>query len=150
MNLSIYFPHLNDKQLAVMSKKAVYFAKGPALNAKANEECDVLCPYDDVLKGRPNLISKVMDPNINPLERERLMASLQRLPASKRNNLSDEELVMMLPSRYNQTMTDEAAFAEHLSNVVDEYSDEDNKSDIVKSSKVDNSSDDNTSSDSDS
>lgn len=132
-----------------MTKEAPYCCSGPALNEKANEECDVLCPYDDVLKDRPNVLTKVMDPNTNPLERERLMATLQRMPASKRNNLSDEELIMMLPSRYNQTMTDEAAFVEHLSNVVDEYSDEDN-SEIDKSSKADNTSDDNSSSESDS
>ena len=150
MRLSIFFPRLTDEQLKVMSKEVPYQCTGPALNDKANEECDVICPYDEVLKERPNVLNKVMDPNINPLERERLMSTLQRMPASKRNNLTDEELVNMLPSRYNQTLTDEEAFAEHLSNVVDDYSDEDNNSDASKSVKDDNISDDNTSSVSDS
>lgn len=150
MRLSIFFPRLTEEQLKVMTKEAPYRCSGPALNDKANQECDVLCPYDKKLKERPNVLNKVMDPNTNPLERERLTASLQRLPTSKRNNLSDEELIMTTPSRYNQTLTDEAAFAEHLSNVVDVYSEDDNKSDSDKSPKVDNSSDDISSSDSDS
>lgn len=151
MDLKIFFPHLNDDELELMSKEAPYVSSGPPyLNDNANEECDVLCPYDDVEKRRPNVLTKVMDPNINPLERERLMSSLQRLPASKRNNLSDDELVMMTPSRYNQTLTDDALYAEHLSNVVDEYSDEDNNSSSDKSVKVDNSSVDSSSSDSNS
>ena len=125
MELSIYFPHLSAAQLEVMSRRADYTSSGVCLNSKANEECDVICPYDDKLKRRPNVLSKVMDPNVNPLERDRLMSTLQKVPVSKRNNLSDDELISMTPSRYNQTMTDDAAFASHLSHVVDDYSDSD-------------------------
>jgi hypothetical protein len=127
MELSVFFPRLSESQLEVMTKKVDYVPQGAALNVKANEECNVICPYDDDLGERPNIISKVMDPNTNPLEKDRLLATLQRLPTSKRNNLSDEELALMLPSRYNQTLTDDAAFAEHLSHVVDDYSETDNQ-----------------------
>lgn len=138
MELSIYFPHLSDEQLAVMSCKADYISTGLYLNEKANEESDVLCPYDEVEKRRSNVLTKVMDPNVNPLERERLMASLQRIPASKRNNLSDEDKIRMLPSRYNQTMTDDDKYANYMSDVVEDYNESESSEDISETANESN------------
>ena len=40
------------------------------------------------------------------LEKERILSTLQQIPSSSRNDMSDEDLVALLPSRYHNTLTD--------------------------------------------
>ncbi len=121
MDLSVYFPFMTANQLDVMQKAVDYniVDSRPPLNAQCEIECDVLAPVDEVTGHRQNPITKIMDPMTNPLERDRLASSLQRVPTSPRNRLSDDDLMSTLPSRYNQTLTDNEAFANHLVGVID-------------------------------
>jgi hypothetical protein len=89
------------------------------LSKIANDEMDVLAPVDPGTGKRPNLLSKIVDPRVSPAERDRIAAALQRVPSSPRSGMSDEDLIATAPSRYNTTFVDSAAYADHLSGIVD-------------------------------
>ena len=80
--------------------------QNPSLCEDINKLGDVLFPIDPVTGNPDNMVDKLISPNVNPMEKERILSFMQKMPASKRNNLSDKELMNMLPSRYNSTLTD--------------------------------------------
>ena len=47
-----------------------------------------------------------MSGSVSLLEKERILSTLQQIPSSSRNDMSDEDLVALLPSRYHNTLTD--------------------------------------------
>ena len=71
-----------------------------------NKLADVLFPVDPTTGNPDNMVDKLISPNVSAMEKERILSFMQKIPASKRNNLSDKELMDMLPSRYNNTLTD--------------------------------------------
>lgn len=52
------------------------------------------------------MVDKLISPGVSDLEKQRILSFMQKMPKSKRNNLSDDDLIAMLPSRYNSTLTD--------------------------------------------
>lgn len=119
MKLNYFFPFSSDAVLSAMACPAPYYNDPVDLSVKANQELDVLAPVDPVSGNRPNILNKIVDETVDPLEKQRLMASLQRIPSTSHRRMSDADLIATTPSRYNQTLTDEQKFSEHLVNVIE-------------------------------
>lgn len=114
--LNVYFSHFSDEQL----KQAVAVSSPnddlPVLNTEIMSLSDVYFTIDPVTDNIENPVNKLLSSTLSPLERDKIMAFLQPLPRSKRHNLSDEDLVNMLPSRYNTTLTDMDAVRDFFEN----------------------------------
>lgn len=104
-DIDVYMPHLSNEQKAAALQVYVK-PKNLSLCEDINKLADVLFPVDPVTGNPDNMVDKLISPNVNPMEKERILSFMQKMPASKRNNLSDKELMDMLPSRYNSTLTD--------------------------------------------
>lgn len=146
MILQYFFPYRSDDDLKVMSTSVPYFVDKVDLSITANQELDVLAPVDEITGNRPNILNKIVDEGVDPLERQRLMASLQRIPSSSHGRMSDADLIATTPSRYNQTLTDAQKFSEHLVNVIESDKDTTSSDDVSTSSGSSESADTGTSS----
>lgn len=104
-DIDVYLPNLTQEQKSVALQVSEQ-PKNPSLCEDINKLGDVLFPIDPVTGNPDNMVDKLISPNVNPMEKERILSFMQKMPASKRNNLSDKELMNMLPSRYNSTLTD--------------------------------------------
>lgn len=104
-DIDVFLPNLTEEQKSVALQVYVK-PKNPSLCEDINKLGDVLFPIDPVTGNPDNMVDKLISPNVNPMEKERILSFMQKMPASKRNNLSDQELMNMLPSRYNSTLTD--------------------------------------------
>lgn len=78
----------------------------PSLNSEISEIIDVVAPVDAVTGNRENPITKLLSGSITLLEKERILSMMQQIPSSSRNDMSDDDLVALLPSRYHNTLTD--------------------------------------------
>lgn len=104
-DIDVFMPNLTKEQKFV-ALQVYEKPQNPSLCEDINKLGDVLFPVDPVTGNPENMVDKLISPNVNPLEKERILSFMQKMPASKRNNLSDKELMDMLPSRYNSTLTD--------------------------------------------
>lgn len=104
-DIDVFMPNLTHEQ-KVVALQVSDKPKNPSLCEDINKLADVLFPVDPVTGNPDNMVDKLLSPNVNPMEKERILSFMQKMPASKRNNLSDKELMDMLPSRYNSTLTD--------------------------------------------
>ena len=114
--LNVYFSHFTDEQLQQATVVATPNFDLPALNSDINALVDVFFQVDPVTGNIDNPVNKLLSSTLSPLERDKIMAFLQPLPRSKRHNLSDEDLITMLPSRYNSTLTDMDAVRDFFEN----------------------------------
>ena len=131
-DIDVFLPNLTEEQKSV-ALQVYEKPKNPSLCEDINKLGDVLFPIDPVTGNPDNMVDKLISPNVNPMEKERILSFMQKMPASKRNNLSDQELMNMLPSRYNSTLTDidkVRDFFEHeiYTNLEDESKQEDSTS----------------------
>lgn len=104
-DIDVFLPNLTEEQKSV-ALQVYEKPKNPSLCEDINKLGDVLFPIDPVTGNPDNMVDKLISPNVNPMEKERILSFMQKMPASMRNNLSDQELMNMLPSRYNSTLTD--------------------------------------------
>lgn len=104
-DVDIYFPNLSDQQ-KVISVDIPPQPNNPSLSNDINKLSDSLFPVNPVTGNPDNMIDKLITPGVSELEKQRILSFMQKMPSSKRNNLSDEDLMQMLPSRYNSTLTD--------------------------------------------
>lgn len=104
-NIDIVFDYMSDQD-----KSDLLFVPGvpnnPELNLEIKEVIDVIAPVDAVTGNRENPITKLLSGSVSLLEKERILATLQQVPSSSRNDMSDEDLAALLPSRYHNTLTD--------------------------------------------
>lgn len=114
--LNVYFSHFSDEQLQQAVAVSSPNEDLPALNTEIMSLSDVYFTIDPVTDNIENPVNKLLSSTLSPLERDKIMAFLQPLPRSKRHNLSDEDLVNMLPSRYNSTLTDMDAVRDFFEN----------------------------------
>lgn len=104
-DIDVFLPNFTQEQKSVALQ--VYDKpKNPSLCEDINKLGDVLFPIDPVTGNPDNMVDKLISSNVNPMEKERILSFMQKMPASKRNNLSDKDLMNLLPSRYNSTLTD--------------------------------------------
>lgn len=103
--LDIVFGYMSDRD-----KADLLFVPGTPnnleLNSEIKEVIDVIAPVDAVTGNRDNPITKLLSGSVSLLEKERILSTLQQIPSSSRNDMSDEDLVALLPSRYHNTLTD--------------------------------------------
>ena len=104
-DIDVFLPAFTVKQKSV-ALQVPDKASNLSLCTEINKLADVLFPVDPVTGNPDNMVDKLLSPTVTPMEKERILSFMQKLPASKRNNLSDDELMNMLPSRYNTTLTD--------------------------------------------
>lgn len=129
-------------ELSVMYGKIELKVNTPNLSENAQKEIECYAPVNPVTGLRDNILSR-LDSDINESEKAIILSSLQKMPSSQRSNLSDEDMVQLLPSRYNSTNVDFDAVRGYMNNLV--------QHDIVlaeaeqHNNGSDNSSDDNSS-----
>lgn len=103
--IEVIFSYMSDDQrdklLAIPAKPS-----NPCLNHEIREIIDVVAPIDAVTGNRENPITKLLSGSVTLAEKERIMSMLQEIPATSRNDVSDEDLAALLPSRYHNTLTD--------------------------------------------
>lgn len=104
-DVDVFFPHLNDSQKLICVAECVK-PNNPSLCRDINQLSDSLFPINPVTGNPDNMIDKLISPGVSDLEKQRILSFMQKMPKSKRNNLSDDDLIAMLPSRYNSTLTD--------------------------------------------
>lgn len=104
-DIDVFMPNLSQEQKSVALQVSAK-PNNPSLCDDINKLADVLFPVDPVTGNPDNMVDKLISPNVSSMEKERILSFMQKMPASKRNNLSDKELMDMLPSRYNSTLTD--------------------------------------------
>lgn len=104
-DVDVFFPHFNDTQKVICVADSVK-PNNPSLCQDINKLSDSLFPVNPVTGNPDNMIDKLITPGVSELEKQRILSFMQRMPKSKRNNLSDDDLIAMLPSRYNSTLTD--------------------------------------------
>lgn len=104
-DVDIFFPHLTDSQKVVCVAQSQK-PNNPSLCEEINKLSTSLFPVNPVTGNPDNMIDKLISPGVSDLEKQRILSFMTKMPKSKRNNLSDDDLIAMLPSRYNSTLTD--------------------------------------------
>ena len=104
-DIDVFMPNLTQEQKSV-ALRVPQLPQNPSLSEDINKLSDVLFSVDPVTGNPDNMVDKLLSPDVSSMEKERILSFMQKMPASKRNNLSDQELMDMLPSRYNSTLTD--------------------------------------------
>lgn len=104
-DVDVFFPHFTDSQKVVCVAQSQK-PNNPSLCDEINKLSTSLFPVNPVTGNPDNMIDKLITPGVSELEKQRILSFMQKMPSSKRNNLSDDDLIAMLPSRYNSTLTD--------------------------------------------
>ena len=103
-----FFTQFNDVEFEQSQK--VFVASNDnsvaVLNSEISEIIDVVAPLNPLTGTRDNDVSMLLSQNISAIEKQAILSRMQQIPAAKRHDLSDEDLLDMLPSRYNSTLTD--------------------------------------------
>lgn len=136
-DIDVYMPHLSNEQKSVALQVPVK-PNNLSLCEDVNKLADVLFPIDPVTGNPDNMVDKLISPNVNLMEKERILSFMQKMPASKRNNLSDKELMDMLPSRYNSTLTDIDKVRDFFENEIYTQLDDESKEEVTPVPGTDN------------
>lgn len=129
-DIDVFMPNLTKEQ-KVVALQLPDKPKNPSLCEEINKLGDVLFAIDPVTGNPDNMVDKLISPNVNPMEKERILSFMQKMPASKRNNLSDKELMDMLPSRYNSTLTDIDKVRDFFENEIYSQLDDESKQEVT-------------------
>lgn len=105
-DFNIFFPYMREEAFEIMNFQPSPNDELPSLCEEANKLLETINPIDAVTGLRSSEITRLLSPSITSMEKEHILGMLQKMPKSKRNNLSDEDLINMLPSRYNSTLVD--------------------------------------------
>ncbi len=136
-DIDVYLPNLTQEQ-KVVALQVPELPKNPSLCEDINKLADVLFPVDPVTGNPDNMVDKLISPNVNPMEKERILSFMQKMPASKRNNLSDKDLMDMLPSRYNSTLTDIDKVRDFFENEIYTNLEDESKQEVTPAPGTDN------------
>jgi len=130
-DVDVFMSHLtvSEKEVAVDTTSYYDDSEFKDLRVFDNDTLDGICPPDPVTGLRLDAVTALLRPGLSSLERDKFAAMLQEIPASKRSNLSDEELISMLPSRYNSTLTDIDKVRDYYKSYLDEMVDSKSKDD---------------------
>lgn len=114
MNSSRFFLHyLNDIEYTLSQVEALE-SKQPVLNSEIQEIIDIVAPVNPITGSRENDVSMLLSQNISSIEKQAILSRMQQVPPSQRHDLSDEDLLDMLPSRYNSTLVDVDAVRQYF------------------------------------
>lgn len=114
MDSSRFFLHyLNDIEYTLSQVEALE-SNQPVLNSEIQEIIDIVAPVNPITGIRENDVSMLLSQNISSIEKQAILSRMQQVPPSQRHNLSDEDLLDMLPSRYNSTLVDADAVRQYF------------------------------------
>lgn len=136
-DIDVFMPNLSQEQ-KIFALSVPQPPQNPSLCEEINKLSDVLFPVDPVTGNPDNMVDKLISPNVNSMEKERILSFMQKMPASKRNNLSDQELMDMLPSRYNSTLTDIDKVRDFFENEIYTQLDDESKEEVTPVPGADN------------
>lgn len=108
-----FLTHLNDDEFVVTQSKVID-SNQPVLNSEIQEIIDIVAPVNPITGTRENDVSMLLSQGISSIEKQAILARMQQIPFSQRHDLSDEELLDMLPSRYNSTLVDADAVRQYF------------------------------------
>ena len=101
----VIFGYMSDSDIVDL-KKVAGRPSLPELNSEIKEIIDVVAPVDALTGNIENPVTKLLSGSVSVLEKERILAYMQKIPSTGRNDVSDEDLAAVLPSRYHSTLTD--------------------------------------------
>ena len=101
----VIFGYMSDSDIVDL-KKVAGRPSLPELNSEIKEIIDVVAPVDALTGNIENPVTKLLSGSVSVLEKERILAYMQKVPSTGRNDVSDEDLAAVLPSRYHSTLTD--------------------------------------------
>lgn len=104
-------------ELISMYGKIQIKVDSPNLSELAEKEIEQYAPVNPVTGLRDNILSR-LESDINESEKAIILSSLQKMPSSHRSNLSDEDMIQLLPSRYNSSNVDADAVRGYMNNLV--------------------------------
>lgn len=113
-DVNIFFPELEKEYVEIWQQVAEPKKDLPNLSEEIERLQDSLYPVDPTTGNRSNDVVKLLSSSVSPLEKERILASMQKIPVSQRHNLTDDELVSMLPNRRNSTLVDADGVREYF------------------------------------
>lgn len=137
-DIDVFMPNLSQEQ-KITALQVSAPPQNPSLCEEINKIADAVFPVDPVTGNPDNMVDKLISPNVNSMEKERILSFMQKMPASKRNNLSDQELMDMLPSRYNSTLTDIDKVRDFFENEIYTQLDDESKQEESSSPGTDSS-----------
>ena len=141
---NIFFPNFSDEEIKEVEKEVTENNDLTPLNKEVTEAFDVLFPIDERTGNTSNDVTRLLSPVVSAMEKDRILQMMQKMPASKRHNLSDDELMSMLPSRYNTTFTDLDKVRDYFNNVIIPESDEHGSTDSPDTADTSSSSNNST------
>ena len=135
-DIDVFMPNLTQEQKSV-ALRVPQLPQNPSLSEDINKLSDVLFSVDPVTGNPDNMVDKLLSPDVSSMEKERILSFMQKMPASKRNNLSDQELMDMLPSRYNSTLTDIDKVRDFFENDIYTQLDDESKQEVTSAPGTD-------------
>lgn len=137
-DIDVFLPNLSQEQ-KIVALSVPQPPHNPSLCEDINKLADVIFPVDPVTGNPDNMVDKLLSPDVSSMEKERILSFMQKMPASKRNNLSDQELMDMLPSRYNSTLTDIDKVRDFFENEIYTQLDDESKQEVTSAPGTDTS-----------
>lgn len=113
-NSRFFLSYLTDNEFSLSQIKVFDSNSNPILNGEITQIIDVVAPINPVTGNRENDVSMLLSQNISSIEKQAILSRMSQIPPSQRHDLSDSELLDMLPSRYNSTFVDADAVRQYF------------------------------------
>lgn len=113
-NSRFFLSHLNEYEYNLSQTQVNKTNSHPILNGEITEIIDIVAPINPITGNRENDVSMLLSQNISSIEKQAILSRMSQIPPSQRHDLSDAELLDMLPSRYNSTFVDVDAVRQYF------------------------------------
>lgn len=113
-NSRFFLFYLTDNEFSLSQIEFSASNSNPILNSEIIQIIDVVAPINPVTGNRENDVSMLLSQNISSIEKQAILSRMSQIPPSQRHDLSDAELLDMLPSRYNSTFVDADAVRQYF------------------------------------
>lgn len=113
-NSRFFLSHLNEYEFNLSQTQVNETNSHPVLNGEIKDIIDIVAPVNPITGNRENDVSMLLSQNISSIEKQGILSRMSQIPPSQRHDLSDAELLDMLPSRYNSTYVDVDAVRQYF------------------------------------
>lgn len=113
-NSRFFLSYLNENEYNLSQSQVNDINSYPILNGEISDIIDVVAPINPITGNRENDVSMLLSQNISSIEKQAILSRMSQIPPSQRHDLSDAELLDMLPSRYNSTFVDADAVRQYF------------------------------------
>lgn len=90
------------------------------LSTDIQKVLNVVDPVNPATGRRDGLLDRMTAINLSQSERDLIASIMVKMPAGQRSQMSDEDRIAMLPSRYNSTLVDADAVKEVFSSIMED------------------------------